>query len=420
MSVRVKLFTRDEELKVDESPIYVPVNLKRFGFSEVVNQLLQTNEPIPFDFLIDGALLRGSLESYLASKGLSTEAIVTVEYVRAIRPPAFTASFEHVDWVSSVHISRFQQNEEGTIATGSYDGVVRVWNRSGEVLNQLAGHQAAVLDVKWVGPSKLVSASRDRNLHIYNTEGRELSAILRGHSGPVTSIASLKGDNLVSGSQDSTLRVWTSRIKDLPDMADPEQSKQQASIKRRKVAEKYLKRARTKTSLASLSGHTAPVTGVEAHPIESDVVYSVSEDHTVKTWDLVTSKCIDTKVTGFSLLSVASLGSTTQLLACGSSARHITLVDPRSGTHSSVKQLNGHRNFVSSIAPNPGNPYQLASASHDGTVRLWDVRADKSLYTIEREQVNSEEKDLFSIDWLDILATGGRNKQLEMMTSPSA
>lgn len=417
MSVRVKLITRDEDVKVDESPLYVPTDLKRYGLSEVVNQLLQNTEPIPFDFLVDGQLLRGSLQSYLASNGMSNESVITLEYVRAIMPPTFMASFEHDDWVSSCHIASSSKND--SIVTGCYDGIVRVWDRSGQVLNQLSGHQAPVTAVKWINSSKLVSGSRDRNVHIYNTEGKELSAVLRGHTSAITSLAVLPNEKIVSGSQDSTLRVWSSRIKDLPEYTGSNApTKSQSSQKRRKVAEKALGQARVKGSFATLEGHQSPVTGLAAHPIEPDVVYSCSEDHTVKTWDLVTSQCIDTKVTGFSLLSLASLGKTTQLLACGSSARHITLVDPRSSTHATVKQLNGHKNFVSSIAPNPANGFQFASASHDGTVRLWDVRADRAMFTIEREQVEADERDLYTVDWNGILAAGGRNKQLELTSVP--
>jgi len=415
MSVRVKLISRDDSLKVDESPINVPLSLKRYGLSEVVNQLLQTTEPIPFDFLVDGGkLLRTSLETYLTQNGLSSESIVNLEYVRAILPPTFMASFEHDDWVASVHT-----NSRNQAVTGSYDGVVRVWDKTGTVEHQFEGHQGAVLSAKWIGDSKVVSGSRDRNLHIWNTEGKELSGILRGHTGPVTSLAVLNNHKIVSGSQDTTLRVWTSRIKDLPAMMEPESSNQQASMKRRRMAENATRQGRTKTSFATLRGHSAPVTSVVAHPVEPDVVYSVSEDHTLRTWDLVTSKCIDTKTTGFSLLSVVALGAPTGLIACGSSARHIALVDPRSGTHSSVKQLQGHKNFVVSLAQSPSNPYQFASASHDGTIKLWDCRADRAMYTIERETCAREERDLYCVDWTDVLLAGGRNKKLEMFSTPS-
>ena len=40
--IKIKFFTNeeDESLQVSNSPLYVPVTLKRFGLSEVVNHLL--------------------------------------------------------------------------------------------------------------------------------------------------------------------------------------------------------------------------------------------------------------------------------------------------------------------------------------------------------------------------------------------
>ncbi len=44
----------------------------RYGLSQIINQLLGTTEPQPFDFLIAGTLLRESLESHLAAHNVST------------------------------------------------------------------------------------------------------------------------------------------------------------------------------------------------------------------------------------------------------------------------------------------------------------------------------------------------------------
>jgi WD40 repeat protein len=64
------------------------------------------------------------------------------------------------------------------------------------------------------------------------------------------------------------------------------------------------------------------------------------------------------------------------LLAAGTSARHITLIDPRaSATKISAMTLRGHTNAVVSIAQDPASDYSLVSGSHDGTCRVWDIRS---------------------------------------------
>lgn len=405
MSVRVSLVTQDEDIKVDETPLYVPVDLKRYGLSEVVNQLLKTTEPIPFDFLVDGELLRSSVSDYLKSKGLSSESVLTLEYVRAIMPPRFVSSFAHDDWVSAV------QFRKELVATGSYDGIVRIWDRSGQVKDQYAGHNGSIKDVKWISDRQLVSAGSDRQLCLWTD--KKLSCIFSGHKAAVNSVCTLQ-NRIVSGSADNSLKVWSANYKDLPPPPKPAPSKFSQTQKRRKLAENALADKRVRGALSTLEGHVAPVTAVVPHPTADSVVYSCSEDHTLRTWDLVTGQLVDTKTTSSSLLSLLALGPPTNLLACGSVNRHISLIDPRATTTTSQSQLTGHKNFVVALAQSPKNSHQFASASHDGTVRVWDVRANKSVFILERPNVAAENRDLYCVDWDDVIATGGRAKTLEI------
>ncbi|GME81201.1 unnamed protein product [Ambrosiozyma monospora] len=136
----------------------------------------------------------------------------------------------------------------------------------------------------------------------------------------------------------------------------------------------------------------------------------------IKTWDLETSRCVDTRQTNYSLLSLAALPKL-NLLACGSSARHITIHDPRS-SKVSTQQLIGHTNFVVSLATTD-NDYMLLSGSHDGTVKVWDIRADKSMYTITREKSSNKKNKVFAVDWekeIGILS-GGDDKKLQINSS---
>lgn len=156
--------------------------------------------------------------------------------------------------------------------------------------------------------------------------------------------------------------------------------------------------------------------GVIFDAYDTTVGYSVSQDHTIKTWDLVTSRCVDTRTTGFSLLSVLQLPQV-NLIASGSSARHINLHDPRVSNTSEVvnAKLVGHTNFVVGLSASPHNANMFASSSHDGTVKVWDVRADKSLYTITRED-GSTKKKIFDVCWDNEIGiiSGGEDKKIQI------
>ena len=87
-SANVRFTTRLEpSLRVTEAPIQLPVRLTRYGLSEVVNHLLGAAPPRPFDFLLQGELLRGSLGKAMARLALSGEEAVTLEYIELLAPP---------------------------------------------------------------------------------------------------------------------------------------------------------------------------------------------------------------------------------------------------------------------------------------------------------------------------------------------
>lgn len=454
--VKIRLITRDEELVVPDAPLLVPVSLKRYGLSEVVNTLLEqvVADPeykhVPFDFLVDGELLRTSLDEYLTAKGLSAETVLTLEYTRSILPPAYLASYSHPDWVAAVDIfsqDRFaDKKRDGTeeagvagdspIATGSYDGVIRLWNKSAQVSHQLVAHNGAIKAIKWTAQDRLVSASVDRNLCLWKTTVPEdgngdinsyssIVALLRGHTAAVNSVAvNPANGSIVSASADGTLKLWNTNYKALPQYEDaaPESSST-STQKRRRLASASLPSARSRGAAATLAGHTSSAESVVFHATDPLVVHSVGQDHTIRTWDLTTSAQIDVRTTSFPLLSIASLRDL-NLLACGSSARHITLHDPRASNSATLTQatLVGHTNFVVDLVASPVSPYMLASASHDGTARVWDVRAQKCLYVLPRQsglKGPGGAAAVFAVDWdKEIgIVSAGKDKQLQINSS---
>ncbi|CDK27914.1 unnamed protein product [Kuraishia capsulata CBS 1993] len=428
--VKISFFTReeDEALHVSGNPLYVPVSLKRFGLSEIVNHLIDkdSERPTPFEFLINGTLLKTSLEDYLVENGLSNEAFLNLEYARAILPPSFLGSFSNEDWVSSVHA------RDSRIVSGAYDGIVRIYNSAGKVETQMVGHSAPVKSVRFVTPTRVVSSGNDHHVRLWKigAEGSEIEddvtrngntlAILQGHKAPVVSLAVHESSSkILSAGYDNTVGLWSTNVKEMQTVqAEDLTSVSTATKKRAKLALKdgTIKR---KAPLALLDSHSGPVEGVIFDASDSTVGYSVSQDHTIKTWDLVTSRCVDTRVTSYSLLSVVQLPKVS-LLACGSSARHINLHDPRVGDTSSQNvvqsQLIGHSNFVVSLAASPENDYMLVSASHDGTCKVWDVRANKSMYTIFRENSEKSKNKVFGVDWDKQIGivSGGDDKKLQI------
>lgn len=446
--VKISFFTKedDESLHITDAPLYVPVSLKRYGLSDVVNHLLNKEDDaaaIPFDFLIDGVLLRTSVEDYLTKNGLSNEAYLNLEYTRAVLPPSFLASFNNDDWISSLDtLNSTSARQLGgykilkpRILAGSYDGIVRTYTMTGAVDKQFVGHSGSIRAVKWISPTKIASAGNDRQIRLWKTSGDNVQeeihdddepedgktlAILEGHKAPIVSLAiEGRSSRILSAGYDSVIGLWSTNVKDMTaiEVLDYDSNVISSASKKRKKMAILDATTKRRSPLSLLEGHAQPVEDVIFDHGDSTVAYSVSQDHTIKTWDLYTSRCVDTRSTGYSLLSVLQLPAK-NLLVSGSSARHINVHDPRVSATTTEQTSNvklvGHSNFVVDLSASPNNDNMFASASHDGTVKVWDVRAEKSLYTIVRQEKGQDK--VFSVCWDNEIGiiSGGEDKKVQI------
>lgn len=57
----------------------VPSDWRRFQLSELINKVLASEQPVPFDFIIGEELLRTSLGAFAKAKGL-TEVLTTTYF----------------------------------------------------------------------------------------------------------------------------------------------------------------------------------------------------------------------------------------------------------------------------------------------------------------------------------------------------
>lgn len=356
--------------------------------------------------------------------------------MRALIPPAHIASFEHDDWVSSVDLlsqtsaagkwDRTLEAGHDRLLSGSYDGLLRVWNTSRELLATSVsaaegGHSEPVKDVKFLSANRLVSASLDRTIRLWDYRGDSITPTLElyGHTAAVNRLAvHAPSARILSASADHSVGIFTSSKSSAP--AAPSNLIPPPSSKRRKLSTPSSgKTVSQRGGLGSLTGHIAPVSDVIFKPDDATVAYSSSWDHSIKTWDLPTQTCVDTRTTSHALLSVAALPQV-NLIAAGTTARHITLVDPRAEATSIVAMtMRGHTNAVVSLTPSPDSGYVFASGSHDGSVRVWDVRNAKggnagsgdgggmvgeSVFVLDREDagrktVGGEGIKVFSTTW---------------------
>lgn len=430
-------------------------DLRRYALSTLVNTLLQSEKPIPFEFLVSGTFLRTSIEQYLTAHGISSETTLTVEYVRAILPPVYLTSFEHDDWVTAVDVlsstspvARWEDNTASRspgherILSASYDGMLRMWNMSSEVLatsspptrKWFKGLTAA----KFLSSSHVVSSSQDSTICVWkydeHVEGLSGSLTphleLSGHKASVDSLAVHRpSSKILSASADHKVGIWSTKKSDAPEAPAPFVSH---ANKRRKPTETPKSNAPPRRGpLALLEGHSGVVHDVIFAPTDPTVAYSTSMDGTLRTWDLPTQTLVDTRSTPSPLFGLTAL-PTLNLVAAGTSEFHIKLIDPRtSATTVAAMKLRGHKNWAASLTTDPGSVYGLLSGGHDGCCRIWDVRAIKSehgervgrsVFVVERESTKGEKREpgdeirVFSVHWDERIGilSGGSDSRVQI------
>jgi WD40 repeat protein/tRNA A-37 threonylcarbamoyl transferase component Bud32 len=236
------------------------------------------------------------------------------------------------DTVSSVAFSP----DGKRLASGIYgDPTVMVWDvQTGQRVLTLRGHTNSVTSVAFSPDGKrLATGSGDRTVKVWDVQSGQLTLTLRGHTDVVFGVAfSTDGKRLATGGSDRTVKVWD---------------------------------AHTGQSILTLQGHTNYITGVAFSPDGSRIA-SGSKDRTVKVWDAqtgqVTLTCNGGWVTGMAF-------SPDGQRIVSSTDNTLKLWDAQTGQETLT--LWGHTESVESVAFSPDGR-RLATASVDGTVKIWD------------------------------------------------
>lgn len=141
-------------------------------------------------------------------------------------------------------------------------------------------------------------------------------------------------------------------------------------------------------SSATLEGHTNSVVAVAFSPNGSRLA-SASGDGTVRLWDTTTSTPRTTCTGHRDWVLCVAWSPDGNALASGSRDGEVRVWDPETG-RPAAQPLVGHREFITALAWEPiaavespdAISRRLASASKDGSVRVWDAPTARCLFSL--------------------------------------
>ena len=178
-----------------------------FGGS-ALSRLLELEKPIPFDFVINGTLLRVSLTEYISSHGLSLESTLELEYIPIIGKPEEKSNEDLPDWVGGLAC-----NKEYYVA-GCYDGSLHMFGNEDQLITTLNAHTKPIKSVdvqKFNNVTYIASTSLDNSMRLFRLENDALQSVgvCSGHDSHVMCCKIHAANGLVaSGAWNGSILVW--------------------------------------------------------------------------------------------------------------------------------------------------------------------------------------------------------------------
>ncbi|XP_050379332.1 protein CIA1 [Argentina anserina] len=261
------------------------------------------------------------------------------------------------------------------LATASFDGTTAIFQDVGddyECVSTLEGHENEVKSVSWnASGSLLATCGRDKTVWIWEVlPGNEFEcvAVLQGHTQDVKMVQWHPNmDILFSCSYDNTVKIW----------ADDGEDDNWACVQ---------------TLAQSNSGHSSTVWALSFNPT-GDKMVTCCDDLTLKIWGTDNGKMLSSDgfapwshlctVAGYHDRTIFSVHwSRDNIIASGAADNAIRFFMENNESNSLVdgpsfnfllKKEKAHNMDINSVQWSPGENRLLASASDDGTIKIWEL-----------------------------------------------
>ena len=369
-----------DEFRVPEDKIIVPGSVDRLELSDLVNDMGTTDKRVPYDFLINGEFLRGSLSEHCLDRDILSEKTVEVEYVIAMFEPETTElDTPGQDWITGV------AENENYWFTCSMGGVIAQYDRhTGDLLNTVIQSSLPLTGIFCTARGVLVFTSKDG--HIRFCDAKTLEVFEKSVSiSPIQTLSVCPFDHslALTGTTNGELHLWNVPMESQPPITHKK--------KRASAPETAARAELTSTSVAGISG-------IQWISLSQVIVGSL--DGTVQIIDPISNTSLPTVNTNRSISAMALLGP--KSVVTGHPDGRIIFWNIRNddvyATLEATNSCRSHTRMISDLRARPYSEFLVASSSIDGTIKLFDSRA--ASYAVQSIPPSEDERAL-SLCWID-------------------
>ena len=378
--LEIKLFSRlPEKFQIPADKMVVPGSMTRLDLSELINDTVSLPDRVPFDFLINGEFLRGSLSLHCNERSILSEKTLEIEYVIAMEEPDSSDLTAPEDmWISCISVG------EGCFYTSTMNGIVMRYDlESGKPLGSATLSSLPLTGVASTVNGVVVTASRDGHIRFSDSSSLEVIESGKLDQG-IMSLALCPFDQTLAltGTVTGAVHLWN-----VPVNAGAAAKK--SSKKRSVVVESEPRSLLTNTNSA--------VSAIYWCSLSRAIIGCL--DGSIHIVDPMSGHCMPVISTNRSISALTCLGPNRLVTGHPDGRVIFWHLKCDSSTSASIEALNSCRSqsrMISGLAGRPGSEFTVASGSIDGTIKLFDSRA--SHFAVQSVSVPAGQRVL-AVEW---------------------